>query len=1510
MPLGALQCSLGPGGHRSRTLARVRTMVIWSRYQPAFDTGQHRHLSWLLLMRPTAVQLNGPRRRSLRGLTGRPLVRSATGPAALGSNEPVQPPITPNTAIPVAGPVPPEVMALRDLINLPARPPLPQLMDAVDAVVARTQLSWLRLTEFRVLIGFLIADDTRAGQPMVHRTGVRRHAFNRQDVFQAFEAHPHLPRMVEQVCDAWLGTVMQQIRREVTLQPLPPADPADSTLTPHFTYADHQRLIVCYAWVGRPAKAWMVIRGVPVDRLLAPTTVRPSRHLATLLNCYARTVNVAQGKQTWQYFMDLPFERTPAVYSTYIKLLLKAQDFTAAQAIFKQAGTDQVALSTVSCLEILHHLAADRDRLQAHSAFARSIMTTILGDRQHFLRAFDLNNLIRLAANLKDEDLVCQFYDHVFLGRRYRISDETYSAFIFAFHHCGRPLLIRDLIDRARRWFHDDLPRRLTVTLIRGYAHLKDYDGVMMLYQRLNAATDVAQLSSGDARSLQMSLVAAGRPLEATAIYARTAVDPADPGAEAMHENMIEQATRQPDRALVAHIRQVIARMAGPSGARLHASLTRACGAVGDQAGVQAINRRLLDDRHSLAALDCHDVVHWVTGNLKVGNYATAIDIYRAVRRDPTRLGSVLYSVLVQACTERHDQVTLRLLYGDLQRPAMVGSSGPAEPLWSPPLLVDVIEAFLRDKDFVQADLLLNRILTDSADAGDGVDQVLRQAFTLADYNRLLSILGPHNRTENAWQLFRAMLDTHIVPNEATYIELCRALAHHPNEVARLHIVVRSALDLLTPTTRLTFCVTLFISLAYLRNFETLSMVLDHIITHAAPGLPMAEPERKLETCVNLFEALWIINDPWLAPLLRQSQYSAAQGSEEDLLEELDEADDVMLTEKNSGVDSQAAGSATPTRAGVPAAHRNKKAIMDLGSRDATLEQPEAVQSTLLYSALLQGFGILPYTRDGTGVPLPIPVLVELQDLTRTGEPEALLEHLHNSVAAVPNHSHPTLAITSQVQQQRHRALYTIAAFALAGRYDAAQDFCALVRQYFDLADVNQVVAQFLPVNCFAPLVLQLARFENLPLVTRWLRWMQDDGAAPYRAYEALAISTIRGFSFARRSYVVKQLAEKFYRLDNTPKALSTATANYLFPPPGVALTRFPAAYEDGTPGYGPDGYPLQTQPTLAISPALYARLVRAYVTGDYPLLVPWVLAMMESGLHPTVYLWTSIFKRLRKPHQLPRLRLLHRLCCAVHESTHDAATSLSDSPSSPRLDLGPYHEGPSRLDCDIAGPLPPGSGRLPLPIFSALMRAYGFAGARDVSYRLWQAMTRESTLIQPNPQTLAVAFDCAGPGAEGLLPAVLDYSAMMNLPWTTNVYTSLIEAYCRLGQYTQAFEVLTRRMRADGVTPDAKLLLNFRHMLYTATQSGRFSATQELGDDSDDTTEEGVRGGFGRTLSVPAKGTSGSAARNPTVARVKDLLSFIENNPYIVLRRLNTHIQEECSHIELRRRPAAARGI
>ncbi|KAJ1974617.1 hypothetical protein H4R35_003520 [Dimargaris xerosporica] len=253
-------------------------------------------------------------------------------------------------------------------------------------------------------------------------------------------------------------------------------------------------------------------------------------------------------------------------------------------------------------------------------------------------------------------------------------------------------------------------------------------------------------------------------------------------------------------------------------------------------------------------------------------------------------------------------------------------------------------------------------------------------------------------------------------------------------------------------------------------------------------------------------------------------------------------------------------------------------------------------------------------------------------------------------------------------------------------------------------------------------------------------------------------------------------------------------------------------------------GYSVVTSTTLALS----------YAYGGKPRAFAWVLSKIQTEQHVDAYFWASLVHALRTSGELPLLLLAHQLASdyinqpvewiLANRGPHDLdawkariqAGELAYQPIAKRTGAAAAEPSDDTLDARPYYPLPRIEG-LPTPVVSALISAYTHRRLAHLALDLWQKF--RDTDITPNCQLLSVVLDISTNAAlvemPHLIPSVLECRERYHMIWTTNTYTSLIEAHLRFREYIAALAVLTQDMPKHGAQPDAKLIYNMTAMLW-----------------------------------------------------------------------------------------------
>ncbi|KAJ1963047.1 hypothetical protein IWQ62_003342 [Dispira parvispora] len=322
--------------------------------------------------------------------------------------------------------------------------------------------------------------------------------------------------------------------------------------------------------------------------------------------------------------------------------------------------------------------------------------------------------------------------------------------------------------------------------------------------------------------------------------------------------------------------------------------------------------------------------------------------------------------------------------------------------------------------------------------------------------------------------------------------------------------------------------------------------------------------------------------------------------------------------------------------------------------------------------------------------------------------------------------------------------------------------------------------------------------------------------------HAALAASYLHQLQDVRRYAMVRFALQKLY-------AVQVETDSSESHPPRVVISdrRLPSPVIKAN-----DGVESKCQPLVSMDRYTYALAVTTFAHAGWPLAYPWLQSMVASGFLPDVYLWVSLVTNSSVTSDATSVLYLHTLCSVVYHQLDPNA-----SPEDWWRQMQKGHVSFERIKSRVTQvqeqgewtslPLPPLS-RVPIALFTALLQAYTRVQCGILAQRLWQDFVQQKGV--PNQTLVSVALDMSiGLPDLAHVESVLTYTRRTHpIAWNTNNYTSLIEAYCRLGYYHRALHVLMEEMPSAGVLPDRKLVNNF----YFMTQ-------QNVGGDTIMTAEE-----------------------------------------------------------------------
>ncbi|RKP33435.1 hypothetical protein BJ085DRAFT_39234, partial [Dimargaris cristalligena] len=631
--------------------------------------------------------ITAPPRRSVHLPTNRPPVELISSPS-------ISPPVPTAESdwlgTSAESPHPPPLQRLHELL---ASDPDTGKPDAVwygyQAVLRQSLSSHLTLGDYRNLVQYYI-------QPMLRRNQHHRNkVVNEAQETKAKAAYIQsvaTSLRVAQICDSWLNAALRYFRlRE---QGPPDADALDA-----FTFTDYQTLLRAYAMVNQPEKVWFAIGGIPLDALECPRP-RPSNHLASLMNSYARSANESRGRKLWRYAIENDFDINLSLYNTYLRLLSRCGNFDAVQSVLGEYHRAIKVTGVAIHPEILAALQRREGAVMKHPGLLVDIVHYILDSPTYTINPLTYNLIINLLGRIRDLPLLTRLFDEGAVKRRYPSNTESWSAYLRAFTLCRSEHMVRRLIECIQTRFGATPTWHHALVMMRAYYEVRDPEAMFACYNRVKDTIPFEHLQSGDLRQCLNLLIRNNCPDEALAIYQQVMFIQRE-GYYRCHIVMINAARRLNLPELLGDISRVVEALGGMERTESLAALARAYGQLGNRLGLREANAELWTDSAQLSPQGYTD---WLIGNAQGENAAQAKRIYDHLYQNRVHLTSGLFQALAQQAVDDRSRQRLDALFQDLLALPLYGLSGSC---WDPALFNALMESFLAFDDMTVADRLI-----------------------------------------------------------------------------------------------------------------------------------------------------------------------------------------------------------------------------------------------------------------------------------------------------------------------------------------------------------------------------------------------------------------------------------------------------------------------------------------------------------------------------------------------------------------------------------------------------------------------------------------------------------------------------------------------------------------------------------------------------------------------------------------------------------------------------------
>ncbi|KAJ1651074.1 hypothetical protein IWQ61_008277, partial [Dispira simplex] len=1185
-----------------------------------------------------------------------------------------------------------------------------------------------------------------------------------------------LPTNIQQqlvsLCDNWLRLARLTLHGNSIMACVTPAAGWDPH-RPQFDFGDFQLLLTTLARLGKTQKAWKVLQTLDVQY---PNYQRAAmgQFLTPWFAQLRLQGNLTEAQRLWGYARQRGIPVLGVVYNIYIQILAQGGQFLSALHVFKEMQEEGRQPSGLALSTLFTHTPVGRQPPVVPRRLVQTVADRVIHLPPARVRSIVTTNLLTLLSDIRDAQRLNALVNAHVLYPGALPQPMVFTALVRALIHCDRtsgvPVFYHTLKRQFPTW---EFPAPLTVRFMEAFSKLGQTDQVQSLYQNVCSIAALKTLSTSDVARTLMALFMVEAYAEAVKLFNRW--EPLSHSV--LDDNQVYTLVLQALGKLYQdeEIRRLDAKLTpalSSAPVALAIALVNAWAELGAVDEIRRLNR-ILNEHPGLGSLTANHYHYWLHANLTTGELSTAYDIFRRMKTYKVPISPVDLVLLIRGFSHQHQPDDLNQLYLYARQ-----GSPPGRPdsCWTDMVWLEFLEAYTTHRlDPVVKELLTFRKTYPQ----------FQRSFPVVSYNRLLKILFRGGYVDELWDIHRENMaglpEQGIPPNAATYVHLLDVAMKQPQrtDAAALDSLLGRALQILDP------CDTAFlVKLAQVATFSKRFYLVRRVLEMLMQSSTKLTRVAALTTVKNIWDCVYLMGEQNPSAVTKEM----AGGSKG------------KSTQSTRKMALESGGSSSSLSEWILMASPPNPFF---SGELAPFTRQRAHARTLYYLVILQGYGVLPL------------LLTNISSSGHTFDRQYLEQEIETLFGK--NQGSTAEALVAQLRtldswqhslhQRYYLTVYIIVLTDYRDGYTRAMDICQALHQQCLTTEWKMLVTAdpfTLTRLGFSSFIDGLLAWDQPDLIRQWLQW-QMTTYGPTLGHAALAASYLHQMQDVRRYAMVRFALQKLYAVQVEPGSGEDH-------PPRVVIhdRRLPCPVVKAN-----DEGELNGQPLVSMDRYTYALAVTTFAHVGWPSAYPWLQAMVASGFLPDMYLWVSLVTNSSATGDVTNVLYLHTLCSVVYHQLdlnacpEDWWRQLQKGHVSFEEIKGRVTQVQERKGEWTSLSLPPLS-RVPIALFTALLQAYTRVQCGELAQRLWQDFTQQKGV--PNQTLVSVALDMSiGLPDLAHVESVLTYTRCTHpMVWNTNNYTSLIEAYCRLGYYHRALQVLTEEMPPAGVLPDRKLVNNF----------------------------------------------------------------------------------------------------
>ncbi|KAJ1973674.1 hypothetical protein H4R34_004995 [Dimargaris verticillata] len=1190
-----------------------------------------------------------------------------------------------------------------------------------------------------------------------------------------------LKNLAEAIAKAWWSKMSAQLRAENL--DAPSANPNPDPI--HYTH--FQALVSALGSLGRPANAWEIIHTVDPNRLNAPKPF-PTSHLWALFRYCAANRDLAQGQQLWDYIRARPYELTPTLFSYYLVFLVECQQFKQLLQAIEGARQANIVVPDRTYEHIFNRLAKLLPQDQSTAVIAQELLDSYFVQHPHTANGKVPIVLLKVLVHTHDSTRFDTLFENILNNPEIEFQPADINALLVGVVSNQNWLQIPVLYDMATKAFQSRVPVEVEIAFMAAYAKSGQPDPIVRHYHFIKKDLQPETLQSGELFHLLSALVFGKQYTDVLELYSRLRQLEFDRSAR-IYEQVLKASVGAQSHTSLRQVYDDCRVHLAALGFDFGIALAEAFAEQEDLEMTKVLNQQLLNQRaqHPPARF-----YRWIALNMQVRQYTLARRVYKRMRSYHPTLTPPMVSKLLRLFSEGHQMDLVRDLHHHVEASGGNMANNAA-------IFCHLFDAYLKDRDARAVDALLSSL---------SQKPELRDSLNAKQYNYLIQNAGRANCLNLMMSLYKQMKTTSHTPTSVTFSLLLRELTKVPGNADDVTLVLADVQAAKLGHDDLELQLALLTAATYTQAMSVYVKVSRRIVwrfRRAKRHSPSTRGHLSV-MCHKVARSIWMLGKQRLRiPPSTPNAHLAPR---------------VTTSEHAPGLPSPVP--AIPPMITMPRSpSTTEETLWTKEQLEAQIDRQTLTTDSLYYVALLIGMDVLPCSENLVCL-ATVDQLNTLDELGRSNTPVAMAKALQGMFESMP---------TAALNPEPFLVLYGVTAFLRAKRPESAQQLARDLEKQYKLTHLSKLLSMYFPSVFLSPLVVGLQALQDPWLAYQLIQWvgLWVSGGSYQTFMNVVLYDLYKHGQYA----LVTDLVDEIYH-DMVP--LVSLTDTFLPPVANSSFILFTEACHLTCPQHA--HYSAAMLPNPEHSVISSTTLALSYAHGGKPRAFAWVFSKIRGEKHIDAYFWASLVHALRTSGDLSLLLLAHQLASdyihhppewiLANRGPHDLQTwktrvqggELTYQPTSKRhAAVEPSDSAITNSSTDTRPyyPLPP-IGGLPIPVVSALISAYTHRRLAHLALDLWQKFL--DTDVAPNCQLLSVILDVSTNTMlmemPRLIPSVLACRERYHMVWTTNTYTSLIEAHLRFREYTAALAVLTQDMPKHGVQPDTKLIYNMTAMLWS----------------------------------------------------------------------------------------------